>query len=190
MNNILSFITRSCQTSLHPCTLCVCANMLRDTSNRVRIYRWLCYAFGQTVRLQFSNVPNWVSESEDSMFEDNPSLATFEAHASDHHPSVSMVVLPRMTDVRGVDSLQQAVRLLWKPGDSVVVWQFNGVPYFASVSPESGTLCMDVPVGKMRNSVHRLFARIQESDEITKRKRIFTHMTQAHIDADVENDVV
>lgn len=152
---------------------------MRDTSNLDRVYGWLCYVFDQKIRLRFSNAPNWISVSHDA------GLGCEEGCAA-----VSLIVIPRHEDVRSEDGLQCLVRRFWKAGDNVVVWQFNGVLYYVSVSPETGTLLMDVPVGRMRKSVEKLFDKISESDEINKRKRVFTHMSRQHIDHDMENDVV
>jgi hypothetical protein len=158
---------------------------MRDTSNLDRVYNWLCYLHEQNVELVISNAPNWLSEHA------QPNLKK-DAQTDSHDlpMRISLVVLPRHEDVRGEDGLQKIVRRYWSKGDNVVMWQFNGVFYYASVNPDSGTLTLAKGVGKMKRSVPKLFDKIQESDEINKRKRIFTQMSKEHVDNDMQNDVV
>ena len=155
--------------------------MLRATPNCTRVYRGLCYAYGVNIKLKFNNIPNWLASDDHVVFEDDQ---------QQHPPNISLVVIPRHCDVRNWDGLQECIRGVWKPGGNVVMWQYNGVFFYASLDCASGTIRMSTPVGKMSNSVDRLFDRILEIDEKSKRKRLFTRMSQTHIDKDLENDIV
>ena len=158
---------------------------MRDTSNLDRVYNWLCYLHGQNIDLEICNAPNWISQTRNPEFKKDSQLDTHERPLR-----ISLVVLPRHEDVRGEDGLQDIIRRYWKKGGNVVMWQFNGVLYYASVNPNTGTLCLANGVGKMKRSVPKLFERIRESDEINKRKRIFTQMSKEHVENDMENDVI
>jgi hypothetical protein len=159
----------------------------RDVDNSERVHVFLKYLFDDTELEVAVCTPNvgWLTRL--------PSLAPppNETEKKKNKNKI-LTVIPRHELVRNYAGLETLMLhgKYWVPGSSVVVWQYNGVVFYASCCPQTGHVFKneDGPVGRMHNSTSRLFKRLDMADQINARKRQFTDISEEHKAIDFNDD--
>lgn len=171
---------------------------MRDTPNSTRIHRWLAYCFACPLQVNVVQpVPGWLQNTDptwssasltqnDWQPDVDGAITKGAAVYSNQPMEINLLALPMHHIIRSWESLK---KLADGTADAdVVVFQSNGVFFYAGM--KNGVVDPDHPVGKMSDSTHLFFERMQKEDKITKKKRQFTEIEDSHIQMDANNDEI